>query len=255
MKNNLIALAATICAALAIGQPAMSQTSVTTSRISAAISKPVTVDGEQTVMSIKVTIDAPAATLATSSPTLYKNITAWMSGEAKLPASSLKNQAALKQAVTSRWNAEKNDPYEEEVTILKIFENSQFVTFEVDHTIECYNSGRGLQGATRGATFRKSDGRIITWANFANTTALRKTISYSLTTWGEDDGYIRVDPETYYDEYDDRFGTLPGGKHILPLPYNPPYLTKKGWHVIYEKYAFPGSNVMWCDLSNISPTL
>lgn len=117
MRNPILTLAATLCAALAIGTSATAQT-VSVSKLQSQSSRTVRVAQcdamEGNKVSISVELDVPAAAVASKWPKLYNAITAYMAKAAGVTTTALKARphsmapsrlaATPKVGPTRRWS-------------------------------------------------------------------------------------------------------------------------------------------------------
>lgn len=254
MHKTLLSLAATLCAALAIGTSATAQT-VSVSKLQSQSSR--TVRGaqcdamEDNKVSISVELDVPAAAVASKYPKLYNAITAYMAKAAGVSANALKSKAALDGAVKTCCNA-KSRPYEEVVRISKLYEDATYITFSIWHYRMACDNAHGIS-IDAGVTFRKSDGSQLTWRDFGQTESLRKTVTRNLLY--SDEGVETSVGDVSFDmEYSDEC-RLSDGTYALPLPEAAPYLTRRGWCFSYQPYetVVGGYGSMWSYVRNVEP--
>jgi hypothetical protein len=118
----------------------------------------------------------------------------------------------------------------DEVTLRKIYETPQLITFERDHY--SYTGGAHGSHLVSGITFRKSDGRRFGSDMLINTsgTGFTELIKDGLKGYFSRNG-MKVTT-------DDDLNNCLLGVHAydLPLPQFPPYLTRKGVTFVYQQY-------------------
>lgn len=133
-----------------------------------------------------------------------------------------------------------------EATMDKIYESDKVVTY----TLTTYLDFGGAHPLTRetGATFSKEDGKLMTWDIVRSD---RKA---------ELNDVLKDMLKTYFDAGSDRklADFLQGVKSVseLPLPSTSPYMTEKGYVVIYQQYeiapyamGMPGDTIPYNTLS------
>lgn len=247
MRKTLLTLAATLCAAVTV-----SAQNITVGKISAESNRTIkgaSCDCMDNYVAISVEIDAPTAAVASKSPKLYNAIMGFLTKETGLSAAALKSKAALDGAVKSRCNA-KAEPFEERISIEKVYEDDKYVSFSVYHyRMKCENV-HGL-ASDYGVTFRKSDAHRLTWADFSKTEALRKAVTRNLVRSDEGEEVRIGDVTSYMEDCDEC--RLSDGSYAFKLPETVPHLTSRGWCFSYQPYETPlmGMYAIWSYVKNV----
>lgn len=111
----------------------------------------------------------------------------------------------------------KNDMKYLDIEIFKEYETDSYVTYQFEH--EYYSGGAHGGGDDGGATFRKSDGKIIDWGMFTNDSKMQELIKAGLDEYFEGD--FEVDS--------------------TPLPKGNPILLRNGVRFIYGTWEIEGT--------------
>ncbi|MBQ3635210.1 MAG: hypothetical protein II951_06290 [Bacteroidales bacterium] len=145
----------------------------------------------------------------------------------------LKNRSVLDKAANIFFGeCEGNEWGEEmELNVHKIYEDKKYVTYESIKYI--FTGGAHGSCTVGGATFDRSTGRRLTWADFKKDDELRSQIT---------DGIRRLKGQPSDSAFktmlliDEREYKAADGSIMLPLPKVSPWLSKAGWVFTYQPY-------------------
>lgn len=158
----------------------------------------------------------------------------WLSSRL-LPAGSepVANKSVLDVAANIFFGENDGNEWGEEasISLRMVFESSDFLTYEASRYT--YSGGAHGNYYICGATFRKDDGRRLTWNDFPKSDELRKALtadlreSLRLGDIADMVGKLLLDKADY---------TLADGSIAVPLPTVEPWLTDTGWVFTYQPY-------------------
>lgn len=113
-------------------------------------------------------------------------------------------------------------------SVRKVFENDKLVTFLYENYVYMLGAAHGM-GSVKGATFRKTDGKIFGWNMFRHGADLQPLLNQGLKK------YFNVTTDEELDEnllvQDDLYSA-----HYLPHPGTAPWIDKDGVVLMYQSY-------------------
>lgn len=180
-----------------------------------------------------VKVDYPSATPGEQTA-IADSVRLWLSSRL-LPAGSrpIANKSVLDVAADIFFGENDGNEWGEEtsISLRRIFESDDFLTYEASR----YTYRGGAHGSYDicGATFRKDDGRRLTWDDFPKGDELRKAITADLRESLQLGDNADMMGKLLLDEAD---YTLADGTLAIPLPAVEPWLTDTGWVFTYQPY-------------------
>lgn len=149
------------------------------------------------------------------------------------------NKTVLDVAANVFFGESEGNEWGEEVSysLRKVYEDGEYLTYEFSRY--AFSGGAHGRYNVTGVTFRKSDGRRVTWGRIGASDDLRKTITEELK---EAKGILSDDELKNMLLVDSKFCTLADGAFALPLPNAAPWLTDMGWVFTYQPYEI----LPWC---------
>ena len=183
------------------------------------------------VATFSVNIDFPKSatgSYATVSESIKRWISSTLNPEQTVPVT---NRSAIDMAANTFFNTCEKDqmPMEQLHNIKFAYEDENYITYET--YLYIYSGGAHGIYTIEGATFRKSDGTMVTKYDFEQTDELRHLITARI----KDNIGANVD-ERFEDMLLDAGERDDDGKILLPMPKTDPWLTSDGWVFTYQTY-------------------
>ncbi len=125
----------------------------------------------------------------------------------------------------NEWGAEQT------ISIRKVFEDKDYITYEVCEYVYAGGAAHGMYSAI-GTTFCKKDGRRVSWQNFEKTDELRKKITEKVAASRK----VTIEQLKGSIMADESECVLADGSFALPFPDDTPWLVEGGWNFSYELY-------------------
>lgn len=149
------------------------------------------------------------------------------------------SKTVLDVAANVFFGESEGNEWGEEVSysLRKVYEDSEYLSYEFSRY--AFSGGAHGRYNVSGITFRKSDGRRVTWACVKADDDLRKTITDDLK---KAKGISSDDELKSMLLVDLKFCALSDGSFSLPLPSAAPWLTDMGWVFTYQPYEI----LPWC---------
>lgn len=118
------------------------------------------------------------------------------------------------------------------VSLRKVYEDADYVSYDASR-YTFYGGAHGMC-SIYGATFRKTDGRRLTWNDFPRTDDLRRKITASMTRERKYKAEDELMATLLFPDNDEN--KLTDGTPALPFPKVDPWLTNEGWVFSYQPY-------------------
>ena len=186
---------------------------------------------------VSVEVDFPES----GNPLLVNSIREWifdqMAGNDSCDLNSMpdiirmhnqETMAELKEMAIGDADRKEEMTYLDELAIRKTFENDRFVTFML--TDYCYMGGAHGSTRTIGATFRKTDGKLLDKGMLQDRgnkiDSVRTLIGKSLESYFEVNNWKDLKDQLIIDEYET----------AVPLPVSAPFIDRDSMVFLYQQY-------------------
>jgi len=178
---------------------------------------------------LKAVIDVPSFKQA---PVLANAVMEWMGEQLGVPYhEKMDGKALLRGCVKHILSGDDETGLGSDVMnefhIRKVYENDQVITFLIDGYDYAISAAHGM-GYTRGATFRKTDGKVFDWNMIDSRADLQPILKAGLMKYFEVTSNSKLEEELMMDE------VYSAG--YLPKPITEPWVDADGIHFIYQSY-------------------